>query len=76
MSMEGVYEILLQGLAGSLSPTALNYVSPEAARAELQRRTGKDFGWDVEAWRACIHATRREGIVATGLTRATSPPSE
>jgi hypothetical protein len=56
MTLEGIYEILLRGLTGTLPPTALHYIGPEEAHAELKRRTGQDFGRDVEAWRNWIDA--------------------
>src|SRR5262245_25135712 len=56
MSLESVSDILLRGLAGQLLPTALHHLSPEAAYAELKRRTGEDFGHDVESWRAYLRA--------------------
>jgi hypothetical protein len=54
MSLESVHEILLRGLAGTLPRTALHYISSEQALAELKRRTGQDFGSDVESWRAYL----------------------
>ncbi len=54
MSLESVHEILLRGLAGNLPRTALHYINPEQALAELKRQTGQDFGSDVEGWRAYL----------------------
>ncbi len=54
MSLESIHEILLRGLAGNLPRTALHYISPEQALAELKRQTGQDFGNDVESWRAYL----------------------
>jgi hypothetical protein len=56
MSLEGIYEILLRGLAETLPPTALHYISREQAYVELKRRTGQDFGNDVERWRDYLRA--------------------
>jgi hypothetical protein len=60
MSLAGVYELLLQGLAGDAPPRSLGYMSPEAAYEELKRRTGQDFGYDVENWREYIRGHREE----------------
>jgi hypothetical protein len=54
MSLESVHEILLRGLEGTLPRTALHYISPEQALAELKRQTGQDFGSDVDRWRAYL----------------------
>ncbi len=56
MSLSGIYELLLRGLAGEADPNTLNYISREAAYTELKKRTGKDFGFDPEEWRAYIQS--------------------
>ena len=57
MSLNGVYELLLRGLAGQADPNSLQYIAPDKAHADLKRRTGKDFGYDLEKWRnfLCAH---------------------
>jgi hypothetical protein len=58
MSLQGVYEMLLRGLAGEADPNTLSYISREAAYAQLKRRTEQDFGYDVEKWREYIRANQ------------------
>jgi hypothetical protein len=58
MSLSGVYELLLRGLAGEADPNSLQYIAPDQAHADLKRRTGKDFGYDLEKWRAFLCAHR------------------
>ncbi|HEV3255698.1 MAG TPA: hypothetical protein VG013_02340 [Gemmataceae bacterium] len=58
MSLSGVYELLLRGLAGEADPNSLNYVCRKRAYAELKRRTGQDFGYDLDQWRAFIRSHR------------------
>jgi hypothetical protein len=58
MPLSGIYEILLRGLAGTAAPNSLSYLSRNDAHAELKRRTGQDFGYDLEKWREYIRANR------------------
>ena len=54
----GIYEILLRGLAETATPNTLSYVSRDDAYTELKRRTGQDFGYDLDKWREYIRANR------------------
>jgi hypothetical protein len=58
MSLNGVYDLLLRGLAGEADPNSLQYISPDEAHADLRRRTGRDFGFNVEKWRDFLAASR------------------
>ena len=58
MALSGIFDILLRGLAGTAVPNSLTYVSRDDAYIELKRRTGQDFGYDLEKWREYIRANR------------------
>ncbi len=65
MSLSGFYNLLLRGLAGKSDPQTLHYISPGAAHEELKKRTGEDFGYDVEKWREHLRSNReRLGIAS------------
>ena len=60
MSMLGVYEILLRGLAEEVHPSTLHFLPRESAYQELKRRTGQDYGYDPEKWREYLRQHREE----------------
>lgn len=60
MTLGGMYNLLLRGLSASTDPRQLHHMTPEAAYQELKQRTGQDFGYDVEKWRAYLRANREQ----------------
>ncbi len=65
MSLSGLYNLLLRGLAGNSDPQTLHYVSREAAYEELKKLTGQDFGYDVAKWREHLRANREHLGIAS-----------
>jgi len=51
------YELLLLNLRGRISEGRREYLTREEARKFLVKRTGQDFGFDVEAWERWISDT-------------------
>jgi hypothetical protein len=46
--------VLLKNLSGEIKETSRLYVPEETVYEELKRRSGQDFGYDVNMWRDYI----------------------
>jgi hypothetical protein len=53
-------QLLLSNLAEQMPIGGWGYMTKEAAREQLKKLTGQDFGYDLKAWKTWLREHRKE----------------